>query len=265
MSLLSVARDGHSRLVVTATVTTTQLAVGFVSLLLACTRRSWLPLLKSRGPLDYLAEDGDDFESWGGELLRWITDYRKNCKKSHVISRVPHNYLIEGPMALPGSAPVEPEGYRSIMSDLDSKIVPGLTHWEASNKFFAYFKPHASYPAVLGELLCAGLNVMGFDWIASPACTELEVVVLDWLAKFLRLPSKFLSISEGPGGGVIQVRGRASERKEGACPSAAEAGKRGGWMGRERSERKEGAVPFCGGSGLLSERGEREEGASFCG
>ena len=51
---------------------------------------------------------------------------------------------------------------------------------EASNKFFAYFKPHSSYPAVLGEMVCAGLNVMGFDWIASPACTELEVVTLDW-------------------------------------------------------------------------------------
>ena len=88
------------------------------------------------------------------------------------------------------------------MSDLDKHIVPGLTHWENSRRFFGYFKPHASYPAVMGELLCAGLNVMGFDWIASPACTELEMVVTDWLAKLLRLPSKFLS--KGVGGGVIQ-------------------------------------------------------------
>ncbi|GMH84070.1 hypothetical protein TL16_g09807 [Triparma laevis f. inornata] len=105
---------------------------------------------------------------------------------------------------LPTSAPTVGEGWQSIMSDLDSKILPGLTHWEASNRFFAYFKPHASYPAVLGEMLCAGLNVMGFDWIASPACTELEVVTLDWLGQFLNLPDKFLGSSEGPGGGVIQ-------------------------------------------------------------
>lgn len=90
------------------------------------------------------------------------------------------------------------------MTDLDTVIAPGLTHWEASNRFFAYFKPHASYPAVLGELLCAGLNVMGFDWIASPAATELEVVCLDWLCKLLNLPERFLSSAPGPGGGVIQ-------------------------------------------------------------
>lgn len=91
-----------------------------------------------------------------------------------------------------------------IMSDLNSVIVPGLTNWEASNRFFAYFKPHSSYPAVMGELVCAGLNVMGFDWIASPAATELEVVTCDWLCKLLRLPSRFLHSSSGPGGGVFQ-------------------------------------------------------------
>jgi len=118
-----------------------------------------------------------------------------------VISRVEPNYLRD---ALPDEAPTTGDSWQDIMSDLDTVIKPGLTHWEASNRFFAYFKPHASYPAVLGELLCAGINVMGFDWIASPACTELEVVCLDWLAKFLHLPSKFLSNSQGPGGGVIQ-------------------------------------------------------------
>jgi len=101
------------------------------------------------------------------------------------------------------------------MEDVQNIIVPGLTNWEASNKFFAYFKPHASYPAVLGELLCAGFNVMGFDWIASPACTELEVVTMDWLGKFLNLPSVFLHSGEGNGGGVIQgsAGGESSERR----------------------------------------------------
>ncbi|GMI02927.1 hypothetical protein TrVE_jg10432 [Triparma verrucosa] len=147
------------------------------------------------------ATKGDDFREWGGELLKWVTDYRDKCRDIHVISRVEPNYLQKG---LPSSAPTTGEPWTAIMSDLDSKILPGLTHWEASNRFFAYFKPHASYPAVLGEMLCAGLNVMGFDWIASPACTELEVVTLDWLGRFLNLPEKFLGSSEGPGGGVIQ-------------------------------------------------------------
>lgn len=149
----------------------------------------------------YPCGEAADFEAWGKALLAWLTTYRTKCKSLPVISRVEPNYLRN---ALPTSAPEKPEHWSSIMSDLDSKILPGLTHWEASNKFFAYFKPHSSYPAVLGELVCAGLNVMGFDWIASPCCTELEVVTMDWLAKFLNLPSQFLHSAEGPGGGVIQ-------------------------------------------------------------
>jgi len=151
----------------------------------------------------YPATTAQDFNEWGGKLLKWISDYRERCKDLPVISRVEPNYLQK---ALPPSAPTTPEPYEAIMSDLDTKILPGLTNWEAPNKFFAYFKPHASYPAILGETLCAGLNVMGFDWIASPACTELEVVTLDWLARFLNLPNKFLGSSDGPGGGVIQGR-----------------------------------------------------------
>ena len=153
------------------------------------------------------ADGGEDatssgsFIAWGSALLEWIVAYRKKCRELPVISRVLPNYLRD---SLPTSAPEDPEQWELIMRDLDSKILPGLTHWEASNRFFAYFKPHSSYPAVLAEMLCAGLNVMGFDWIASPACTELEIVTMDWLAKFLHLPDRFLSSSGGPGGGVIQ-------------------------------------------------------------
>ena len=81
------------------------------------------------------------------------------------------------------------------MSDVDNHIVPGLTNWESPN-FFAYFKPHASYPSILGELLTAGLNVMGFSWIASPACTELETIACDMLGDAFGLPPVFLSTSE---------------------------------------------------------------------
>lgn len=57
---------------------------------------------------------------------------------------------------------------------------------------------------MLGELVCAGINVMGFDWIAAPACTELECLVLDWLGKLLNLPPRLLPFGPGPGGAVIQ-------------------------------------------------------------
>jgi len=87
------------------------------------------------------------------------------------------------------------------MRDLDELILPGITHWQSPN-FFAYFPANASGPSILGELLSAGLGVQGMLWATSPACTELETHVLDWLVGMLGLPDRFRS--EGAGGGVIQ-------------------------------------------------------------
>ena len=88
-----------------------------------------------------------------------------------------------------------------VMDDMENIILPGLTHWQSPN-FFAYFPTSCSAPSVLGELLCSGLGVQGMLWATSPACTELETHVLDWLADMLNLPDKFKSTSTG--GGVIQ-------------------------------------------------------------
>lgn len=161
--------------------------------------------------------DPADFQAWGQNILEWLVNYRKKCQDLPVISTVGPNYLRD---ALPTTAPDKGEHWINIMKDMDDLIVPGLTHWESQRRFFAYFKPHSSYPAVLGETLCAGLNVMGFDWIASPACTELEVVTLDWLGQILNLPKVFLSSSSGNGGGVIQ--GSAGESATVALTAAIE-------------------------------------------
>jgi aromatic-L-amino-acid decarboxylase len=107
---------------------------------------------------------------------------------------------------LPDSAPAEPETVEDVFADLSSKILPGITHWQ-SPKFFGYYPCNVSTAGMLGEMLCGGLNVNGFSWITSPAATELETIVLDWLGKLLHLPEEFLS--SGKGGGVIQ--GTASE------------------------------------------------------
>lgn len=84
--------------------------------------------------------------------------------------------------------------------------MPHITHWQHPN-FFAFFPANASYPAILGELLSAGLGVQGMLWVTSPACTEIEVRVMDWLARMVNLPKEFTSDSTG--GGVIH--GTASE------------------------------------------------------
>ena len=88
-----------------------------------------------------------------------------------------------------------------MLRDLDEIVLPGITHWQHPS-FFAYFPANASGPAILGDLLASGLGVQGMLWATSPAATELETHVLDWLAELLDLPTRFRST--GRGGGVIQ-------------------------------------------------------------
>ena len=93
------------------------------------------------------------------------------------------------------------------MADVERVIMPGVTNWQHPN-WFAYFPANNSYPSILGELMSAGLGVQGMSWVTSPACTELETLMLDWMQELLGLPDRFRSTSE-TGGGVIQ--GSASE------------------------------------------------------
>jgi aromatic-L-amino-acid decarboxylase len=88
-----------------------------------------------------------------------------------------------------------------MLADVDRIIMPGITHWQSPG-FFAFFPSNASAPSILGELLSAGLGVQGMLWLTSPACTELETHVLDWVVEMLDLPAAFRS--SGAGGGVIQ-------------------------------------------------------------
>jgi aromatic-L-amino-acid decarboxylase len=88
---------------------------------------------------------------------------------------------------LPDAPPEHGEPFEAMLRDLDEVIVPGLTHWNHP-RFFAWFANTGSEPGVLAELLIATLNVNAFTWLSSPAATELEVTVLDWLAQLLGLP-----------------------------------------------------------------------------
>ncbi|MGH7969883.1 MAG: pyridoxal-dependent decarboxylase, partial [Limisphaerales bacterium] len=103
--------------------------------------------------------------------------------------------------SLPPSPPQKGEAFETIFADFNKLLLPGITHWQSPN-FFAYFPANNSGPSILGELLSAGLGVQGMLWATSPACTELETHVLDWLIEMLDLPKRFHSA--GAGGGVIQ-------------------------------------------------------------
>lgn len=140
----------------------------------------------------------EEFRRHGHAMVDWIADYHARIESFPVLSRVQPGDIRK---SLPQSAPAQGEAFEILLGDIDRLILPGITHWQSPN-IFAFFPSNASGPAVLGELLSAGLGVQGMLWATSPACTELEAHVLDWLVHMLALPDKFLSTSSG--GGVIQ-------------------------------------------------------------
>ncbi|MBW1835725.1 MAG: aspartate aminotransferase family protein [Deltaproteobacteria bacterium] len=130
----------------------------------------------------------EEFRQCGRDVIDWIADYYERIETFSVLS-------------LPSTPPLQGEAFETILDDVDKQIIPGITHWQSPN-FFAFFPANTSGPAILGELLAAGLGVQGMLWSTSPACTELETHVLDWLVDMLGLPIKFKS--DASGGGVIQ-------------------------------------------------------------
>ncbi len=140
----------------------------------------------------------EEFRRHGRAVVDWIADYYARIESLPVLSQARPGDLRA---ALPAAAPRQGEPFEAMLEDVDKLILPGITHWQSPG-FFAYFPANSSGPSVLGELLAAGLGVQGMLWATSPACTELETHVLDWLVAMLGLPAKFKS--DGPGGGVIQ-------------------------------------------------------------
>ena len=146
----------------------------------------------------------EQFRTHGHELVDWIADYLESVETRPPLAQVePGDVRAQ----LPEHPPAEPEQFDAVLADVESIIVPGLMHWQHPS-FFAYFPANTSYPSILGELLSAGLGVQGMSWVTSPACTELETLMLDWMRELLDLPEAFHSNS-ATGGGVIQ--GSASE------------------------------------------------------
>jgi len=142
--------------------------------------------------------DPERFRREGRAVVDWIADYWRTVADLPVASQVPPGWVRS---RLPAEPPELPEPLAAVLADMDATILPGLTHWQHPS-FFAYFPASTAAPSILGELLAAGLGVQGMLWATSPACTELEAHVLDWLRELLGLPASFSTT--GRGGGVIQ-------------------------------------------------------------
>jgi aromatic-L-amino-acid decarboxylase len=134
----------------------------------------------------------EEFRTVGHRLIDWIADYRARVAELPVMARTAPG---EVKAQLPAAPPDQPEGFEGVFRDLERIILPGLSHWQHPH-FFGYFPSNSSLASVLGDYLGTGLGVLGLSWQSSPALTELEEVVTDWVRQMVGL--------SGAWSGVIQ-------------------------------------------------------------
>jgi aromatic-L-amino-acid decarboxylase len=129
----------------------------------------------------------EEFRKQLHELADWVADFRENIESLRVAPR-------EEPGAiraqLPAQAPEEGESFEKILNDVNRVIVPGMVHW-SHPMFLAYFGWTTTAPAILGEIITAPLNVNAMTWRTSPAATELETLMVDWIRQWVHLPQQF--------------------------------------------------------------------------
>jgi aromatic-L-amino-acid decarboxylase len=134
--------------------------------------------------------DAETFRKWAHEVVDWIADYRAGIRDHRVLPEVTPGE-VKG--RLPVAPPEEGEPFGTILEEFRDRIVPGMTHWNHP-RFFAYFPANNSAPSILAEMLTAALGAQCMSWQTSPAATELEQVVMEWLRGMLGLPEGFTGV-----------------------------------------------------------------------
>jgi aromatic-L-amino-acid decarboxylase len=134
--------------------------------------------------------DPNEFRRLGHELIDWVADYRERLEDLPVMSTVRPGEIQA---RLPAGPPQKGDGLRTIAADLDRVILPGISHWNHPG-WFAYFPSNTDLSSVLADLVSSGLGAQGMNWVTSPACTEVEDVVMDWLRQMLGLSGAFAGV-----------------------------------------------------------------------
>ena len=132
----------------------------------------------------------DEFSDWGSKISQWAADYHKNLRDRPVRAQT-----APGDVAalLEHSAPETPQSMEEIMADFERVVMPGMTHWQHP-RFFAYFPANAAPPSMLAEMLVSTIAAQCMLWQTSPAATEMETVMLDWLRQAIGLPTGFSGV-----------------------------------------------------------------------
>ncbi|MFA4966050.1 MAG: pyridoxal-dependent decarboxylase, partial [Thermoleophilia bacterium] len=134
--------------------------------------------------------DPTEFRRLGHELIEWVAAYRERIDELPVMSRVQPGEIAA---QLPPEPPRQGEGLAAIVADLDRIVLPGITHWGHPG-WFAYFPSNTDLTSVLADIVASGLGAQGMSWQTSPAATEVEDVVMEWLRQMLGLPASFTGV-----------------------------------------------------------------------
>ena len=132
----------------------------------------------------------EEFRRRGHQIVDWIADYRTRVAQLPVMSRAEPGEVAA---RLPSSPPQQAESFDRVLRDLEEILVPGLSHWQHP-RFFGYFPSNGDLSSVLGDYLSTGLGVLGLSWQSSPALSELEEVVTDWLRQMVGLSAAWKGV-----------------------------------------------------------------------
>jgi aromatic-L-amino-acid decarboxylase len=132
----------------------------------------------------------EEFRAAGHRLIDWIADYRASVDARPVMAQTQPGAIAA---SLPASPPAQPESFDAIVRDLEQIVIPGITTWQHP-KFFGYFPSNALLSSVLGDYVSTGLGVIGLAWQSSPALTEVEEVVTDWMRQMLGLSTAWSGV-----------------------------------------------------------------------
>jgi aromatic-L-amino-acid decarboxylase len=167
----------------------------------------------------------EEFRREAHRLVDWMADYLAEIERYPVRAQVKPGEIAA---RLPAAPPVAAEPFADIVADFERIVLPGMTHWQHPN-FFAYFPGNSSPPSVLAEMLTATLGAQCMLWQTSPAATEMETRVLDWLRQMIGLPEGFAGVIQDSASSatlcaILCARERATDWRAneeglGACPT----------------------------------------------